>query len=104
MDQYGTTDNPTVYAISGTTIAFDLTAVTPSHPFAIEDSGGTQYNDGLVHIAPDGTVSTGSNAQGKIEGVLYWKIPIGTTGNYFYQCTFHSAMRGTITIKDFATL
>ena len=104
MDQYGTTDNPTVYAISGTTIAFDLTNVTPSHPFAIEDSGGTQYNDGLVHIAPDGTVSTGSNAQGKIEGVLYWKIPIGTTGNYFYQCTFHSAMRGTITIKDFATL
>ena len=104
FDQYGITDNPTIYAISGTTIAFDLTLVTPSHPFAIEDSGGNQYNDGLVHIAPNGTVSTGASAQGKIEGVLYWKIPIGTTGNYFYQCTFHPAMRGTIAIKNFVTL
>jgi plastocyanin len=105
FDQYGATvDNPTIYAISGTTIAFDLDGVTGAHPFQIETTGGALYNEGLVHIATDGTVSTGSNAQAKTTGTLYWKIPIGTTGNYAYQCTFHSVMRGTITIKDFATL
>ena len=104
FDQYGTTDNPTIYAISGTTIAFDLSGVTGAHPFQIETSGGAFYNDGLIHVAPDGTESTGVNAQNKTNGILYWKIPIGTTGNYRYQCQFHANMVGTITIKDFATL
>ena len=100
-DQYPG-DNPTVYAISGTTIAFELDC--SGHPFLIETSGGTLYNTGLVHVATDGTESTGSNAQGKVSGILYWQIPIGTTGNYAYQCSFHPAMRGTITIKDFTTI
>jgi len=67
---YGTTNNPTIYAISGTTIAFDLSQV-PSHPFAIQDSTGTNFNTGLVHVDTDGTVSTGANAQGKTSGTLY---------------------------------
>jgi len=104
FDQYGTTDNPTIYAISGTTIAFDLSGVTGAHPFQIETSGGAYYNDGLIHVAPDGTQSTGLNAQNKTNGILYWKIPIGTTGNYRYQCQFHANMVGTITIKNFVTL
>ena len=104
FDQYGTTDNPTIYAISGTTIAFDLSGVTGAHPFQIETSGGASYNDGLIHVAPNGTESTGSAAQNKTDGILYWKIPIGTTGNYQYQCQFHANMVGTITIKDFTTL
>lgn len=95
-------DNPTVYAISGTTIAFELDC--SGHPFLIETSGGALYNTGLLHVATDGTESTGANAQGKVSGILYWQIPIGTTGNYAYQCSFHPAMRGTITIKDFTTL
>ena len=100
-DQYPG-DNPTLYAISGTTIAFDLNC--SGHPFVIETSGGTAYNDGLLHVATNGTESTGASAQGKVSGILYWQIPIGTTGNYAYQCSFHPAMRGTITIKDFSTL
>ena len=100
-DQYPG-DNPTVYAISGTTIAFELDC--SGHPFLIETSGGAAYNTGLVHVATDGTESTGASAQGKVSGILYWQIPIGTTGNYAYQCSFHPAMRGTITIKDFTTI
>ena len=105
FDQYGTADDPTIYAISGTTIAFNLAGVTsPSHPFLIQTSGGSPYDTGLVHVAVDGTVSTGSSAQGKNSGTLYWKIPAGTTGNYRYQCALHGAMFGVITIKDISAI
>ena len=95
-------NNPTVYAISGTTIAFELDC--NGHPFIIETSGGAQFDTGLIHIADNGTKTTGAGAQGKVSGILYWQIPAATTGNYAYQCSFHSVMRGTITIKDIATL
>ena len=51
-----------------------------------------------------GVVSTGSNAQGQTGGTLYWKIPANISGNYAYQCTSHSAMRGTITIKQISAI
>jgi plastocyanin len=103
FDQYGTADNPTIYAISATTIAFDLTGAS-GHPFLIQTSGGANYDTGLVHIDTDGTTTTGAAAQGKGSGTLYWKIPIGTTGNYRYICQLHGAMVGVIAIKDFVTL
>jgi len=98
FDQYSTTDNPTIYAKAGTTIAFDLTAVS-SHPFAIQTSGGSNYDTGLVHVATDGTTTTGSNAQGKTSGTLYWKVPAAINGDYKYQCLSHGAMNGTITVE-----
>jgi plastocyanin len=97
-------NNPTIYAISGTTIAFNLTNVGGSHPFLIQTSGGSNYNTGLIHVAVDGTVSTGTNAQGKTTGTLYWQIPAGTTGNYRYQCSNHGVMNGVITIKDISAI
>jgi len=99
FDQYGVTEDPTIYAISGTTIAFKLNSGS-SHPFRIETSGGSPYNNGLVHVATDGSVSTGTNAQAKSSGTLYWKVPANISGNYAYQCTVHGAMRGTIVVKD----
>lgn len=105
FDQYGNTEDPIIYAINGTTIAFDLNDTSMgSHPFQIETSGGSAYSEGLVHVAPDGTVSTSSDAQGKTSGTLYWKIPQAISGNYAYQCTSHGAMRGTITIKQISAI
>ncbi len=105
FDQYGNTEDPIIYAINGTTIAFDLNDTSmQSHPFNIETSGGSAYNEGLVHVATDGTESTGSSAQGKTSGTLYWKIPSAISGNYAYQCNSHSAMRGTITIKQISAI
>ena len=95
-------NNPTVYAISGTTIAFELDC--GGHPFVIETSGGAGFTTGLIHVADNGTKTTGASAQGKVSGILYWQIPANITGNYAYQCSFHGGMRGTITIKDIATL
>ena len=101
-----TGNNPTIYAISGTTIAFNIQS-GGSHPFQIRTAvapGGAAYDTGLLHVATDGTLTTGSNAQGKTSGTLYWRIPVGTTGNYAYQCTNHTAMQGVITIKDIAAI
>ena len=102
FDQYGTADDPTIYAISGTTISFNLNVT--GHPFLIRTSGGVQYDVGLVHVSTTGVVSTGTNAQGKQTGILYWKIPVGTVGNYQYACSVHAAMLGVITIKDIAVI
>lgn len=96
-------NNPTIYVISGTTIAFNLQA--SGHPFLIQDGTGTNYNTGLVHVSTAGVVSTGASAQGKDSGTLYWQIPMSIGGsNYRYQCGAHIAMVGTIIIKNFVSL
>jgi plastocyanin len=102
FDQYGTTDDPTIYAINGTTIAFNLQAT--GHPFLIQDNAGVNYNTGLVHVTAGGVVSTGSSAQGKDSGTLYWKIPDVISGPYRYQCSLHGSMIGTISIKNFGSI
>jgi plastocyanin len=96
-------NNPTIYAISGTTIAFNLNVT--GHPFLIRvSSGGSNYDTGLIHVDTDGTVVSGSSAQGKVTGTLYWQVPAAISGNYVYQCSIHSGMVGTITIKDISAI
>jgi len=102
FDQYGTTDDPTIFAINGTTIAFNLNVM--GHPFLIQDNSGANYNTGLVHVTTGGSVSTGSSAQGQTSGTLYWKIPDSISGPYRYQCSIHGSMVGTITIKNFGSI
>lgn len=101
FDQYSST-NPTIYAINGTTIAFNLNI--SGHPFLIRTSGGSNYNTGLVHVSTAGVVSTGASAQGQVSGTLYWKIPNSINGNYQYICSIHTSMVGVIAIKDFAAI
>ena len=102
FDQYGNENNPTVYAINGTTIAFNLAAT--GHPFLIQTPAGQNYNTGLTHVSTAGVVSTGSAAQGKDSGTLYWKIPTDISGGYRYQCSVHAPMVGSIFIKTLSTL
>lgn len=97
FDQYGSAvDDPTLYVRAGETIAFNLN--NAGHPFAIRVSdGGANYDTGLTHVATDGTVSTGSSAQGKVSGTLYWKVPSTLGGNtYVYQCTSHAGDRKSV--------
>lgn len=96
-------NNPTIYALSGTTIAFDLTG-SAGHPFEIQDGTGSAYNIGLVHVGGDGSVNTGSNAQNKEFGTLYWRIPESISGGYRYQCTAHAPMVGSIQVKRFSAI
>jgi len=103
FDSHYSGDNPTIYALSGTTIAFDLDQVG-GHPFEIQDSGGTAISQGLVHVSATGSVSTGSSAQGFDSGTLYWRIQESISGNYQYQCQFHAGMNGTITVKRLSAI
>jgi plastocyanin len=96
-------NNPTIYVISGTTIAFDLDEIA-GHPFELQDNTLTALTSNLVHVTSNGTVSTNSAAQGKSSGTLYWRIPESVSGTYVYQCTSHSSMFGSITIKDLSNL
>ena len=105
FDQYGAAvDNPSLYVRAGETIAFNLN--NAGHPFAIRvSSGGSNYDTGLTHVATNGTVSTGSSAQGKVSGTLYWKVPYELGGNtYVYQCTIHGGMVGSIVLEPNGTI
>lgn len=102
FDINGATDNPTVYVRAGETIAFDLTGLGGSHPFQIETNAGSPYNTGLIHVADNGTKTTGATAQGKTAGTLYWKVPASISGTYEYQCTAHAGMNGNIEIEPAA--
>lgn len=95
----GNSDNPTLYFKAGETIAFNLNTLQGTHPFAILDQAGANFNTGLVHVTREGVVSTGSSAQGKISGTLYWQIPRDTVGKYQYICTLHPAMVGNIVVE-----
>jgi plastocyanin len=55
-------------------------------------------------VATDGTVTTGSSAQGKVTGTLYWQVPANISGAYAYQCSIHSGMLGVITIKSIGSM
>lgn len=90
-------DNPDITISSGTTVSFKLN--TPGHPFKIQDATGTDYNTGLIHVSPDGTVLTGADAQGQISGTLYWQIPHTLSGEFFYQCSIHGVQKGSIVVK-----
>jgi plastocyanin len=94
-------NNPTIYAISGTTIAFNLNVL--GHPFLIRQSGAN-FDTGLIHVSTTGTVSTGTSAQGQTSGTLYWQIPQASAGAFAYQCSIHGGMVGVITVKQISSL
>ena len=99
-------NNPTVYVMSGTTICFDLTNVGNSHPFILKNvnsntSGTTnRLTSGVVHWDGNSTY-TNNPSVGHTSGYLFLTPPIGTANQtaWGYQCTSHSAMLGTISIK-----
>jgi len=99
FDQY-TGSNPSLYVGAGETLSFNLNV--SGHPFLIrESSGGANISAGLTHISTTGVVSTGADAQGKISGVLYWKVPFSLVGStYVYQCAIHGGMVGNIVIQQ----
>lgn len=103
---YGGAENPTIYVLTGTTVAFDLSNLS-NHPFELQDNTLSTLTTNLVHIGNDGTVSSNASAQGKTSGVLYWRVPHGSltnNTNYVYQCQNHAAMVGTIQIKTISSI
>ena len=99
FDQYPATANTTIYAKAGQTIGFDLSALGGSHPFSLQTSGGSYVQDGLIHVATDGTILEEIAAQGQTGGTLYWKVPSDVSGSFKYQCLSHVGMNGTLDVE-----
>lgn len=110
-DDGSSTTDPALVFIEDHTYVFNLSFASSSHPFQIQTTDGTALTNstgarGLLHIAPDGTVTEGTSANGKYEGFLIWRIPhFGSNStNYRYRCTAHSGMGNTIAIKTTANM
>ena len=100
-------NNPELTVRNESTVAFDLNGLAGAHPFYIRSgaSGTSYFSNTLIHVAVDGTITTGASAQGKNSGVLYWQIPhdIVSSGrdSYTYVCSSHpSNMKGNVVVKD----
>lgn len=107
FNSHYTGDNPNVHALGGATLAFDLTNVSASHPFLIQENSGGGFaniSTGITHIADDGTVTTGAGAQAQTSGIVYWNVPITSASTWQYICQVHSGMVGTLTIKSLTAI
>lgn len=79
-----TGDNPSITAVVGDTIVFDVNA--SGHPFYVK----TQATLGAVDQV-DYVINNGAEV-----GEIEWTID--QPGTYYYQCAVHAAMGGTITV------
>ena len=83
------TNNATLTLLRGVTYLFNVNA--SGHPFWIKSVSGTgtgsAYNNGV----------TGNGIQ---VGMLTFAVPTNAPNTLFYNCQFHSAMKGTLNILD----
>jgi hypothetical protein len=103
FNSHYTGDNPDVYALGGATLAFDLTNVSSSHPFLIQENSGDGFSNitaGIIHVSDNGTITEGSSAQAQTSGTVYWQVPITSASSWRYICQVHSVMVGNLIIKS----
>ena len=79
----------TVYV--GDTINFNLSSVSGSHPFYLKSVQGTGTGNQVSTPTATGQGSTGT-------ATVSW-VP-NTVGTYYYQCSAHNGMNGTITVSS----
>ena len=90
-------DNPEIGPLRrGGTYTFDLTAT--GHPFYLTTDNGTNYVSGSYV----GEYTTGVTGSRNETGQLIITVDANAPDTLYYQCGIHSAMRGTIQIKDLA--
>ena len=78
-------NDPSITMSVGETISFSVNAA--SHPFYIKTAQGTGTDNQVSNVTNNGATN----------GVVSWKPK--AAGTYYYQCSVHDAMCGTITVK-----
>ena len=81
--------NPTITVIRGQTYTFTLDA--SGHPFWIKTTQTTGTGDAY---------NTGVTNNGDDVGTITWTVDIDAPATLYYNCQYHSAMRGTINVVD----
>jgi len=81
--------NPNLTFVRGNTYVLNIN--TPSHPFYIKTVQGNGTGNAY---------STGVTGNGISSGTLTFVVPMDAPDTLFYNCQFHGAMTGTITVID----
>lgn len=82
-------NDPALTVVRGCSYTFTIN--TPGHPFLIKTVAGP----GLLS-----TYDEGVSNQGTQNGALTWDVSLAAPSSLFYNCQFHAAMAGTITVID----
>jgi len=85
----GNNANVTIHV--GDTVNFNLSGVSGSHPFYLKTVQGTGTGNLVSTPAATGQGSTGT-------ATVSWTP--NTAGTYYYQCSAHNGMNGTITVTN----
>ena len=86
----------------GGTYTFNLDSSIANHPFYLTTDNGTNFVAN-TYVGEYTTGVTGSRNNGSTgQTTLVFTVPAGAPDTLHYQCGVHSAMRGTITIKNLA--
>lgn len=105
LDSLGQEDTPTVYALSGTTFAFNIPSHTPPISLRLTTEAGANVITNTKYITPGGTlISTPARAN---TGTLYWQIPPSVFGTYKYVVEINGGAvlkTGSIIVKDIRSL
>ena len=78
-------DDVSITINNGDTLSFDVNA--PNHPFYIKTVQGTGTDNQASSVTNNGTIG----------GVVNWTPTVA--GIYYYQCSVHDGMYGTITVQ-----
>ena len=86
----GGVKNPDIVVRRGSAYIFDLQI--PGHPFHLQTSG--------PGFSSANRFSPGFSGSGKTSGRFVWTVPASAPDQLYYQCQFHRAMHGLITVLD----
>jgi hypothetical protein len=81
--------NPTITVIRGQTYTFMLDAA--GHPFLIKTTQTTGTGDAY---------NTGVTNNGEDVGTITWTVDLDAPSTLYYNCQYHSSMKGTINVVD----
>jgi len=86
QDEDGFADNPTIYMNTGDLLRMTVNA--SGHPIWIKTNQSIGTGNGVPDVVNNGTE----------DGVITWNPKFA--GTYYYNCQYHSAMRGQIRVLD----
>ena len=96
---------PQINVFPGSVIQFNLNLTDNSFNifkgFTANTNG--EHVSGLVHVSETGEISSGTSANNKLTGTLYWHVPLNGTGNYRYQSKANNTYKGDIVVKHLPT-
>ena len=82
------TDNPDLTLTRGSKYEFQISA--GGHPFWIKTVQGSGSSNGY----------SGFKDQGTETGTVFFTVPLNAPDTLYYNCEYHSAMTGTISIVN----